>query len=404
MIIVVGLGYVGLPLLEAFRRCGEDVIGFDISSRRVKELKEKDYRVFDLIPEELVESTVLNTWIICVPTPIKADNSPDMWSLIRACNDISPYLRSKDVVVIESTVYPGVTRDICWPALNSQAQGDFRLGYSPERINPGDKEHLLENTVKLVAGLDDDTTWFLGNLYSKVAPVMMVGSIEIAEMSKAIENAQRDINIAFVNEVAVMCHHLNLETSEVLKAAGSKWNFINFKPGLVGGHCIGVDPYYLAQCARLNGYDPRVILAGRRMNESMGPWIARRFLQMETVRSNPDKPKIAVLGMAFKPDIDDMRNSKAVDIVRELHSLGYQAFPMDDNLDPTQFYKEYYLKLVPESDLIHYDHLIIAVGHSRYREFLEKHLSNSVVQCILDVPGITNGMTASYQVNEVVTL
>ncbi len=383
---VVGLGYVGLPVALAFARHFEPVIGFDISAPRIAALRrggdwtgevtEADLKGsklrFASDPKELASASF---FIITVPTPIDRDRRPDLAPLETACRLIGPALRPGAVVVFESTVYPGLTREICGPILakvSGLRQGvDFKLGYSPERINPGDREHRLETITKIVAGEDAETLERVAAAYGKIvkAGLHRASSIEVAEAAKVIENTQRDLNIALMNELAIIFDRLGISTMEVLKAAGTKWNFLPFTPGLVGGHCIGVDPYYLTAKAEAVGYYPQVILAGRRINDGMGAYIAQRLVKMLIAAEHRVKSaRIGILGLAFKEDVPDLRNSRVPDIVAELRAFGIEALVHDPLADPAEAKREYGLELCEMSALRQLDGLILAVPHRGFRE------------------------------------
>jgi len=344
-VAVVGLGYVGLPLVVALSR-KFPVVGFDISSARVSSLKSGVDATGEVEPEALKASNIRvtdsaadlagsNIFIVTVPTPIDEANRPDFGALLKACELIGPVLAPGGIVVFESTVYPGVTEEICAPALEA-ASGlksgvDFKLGYSPERINPGDREHPLEKITKVVAGEDEATLARLVEVYGSVieAGIHQASSIKVAEAAKVIENTQRDLNIALMNELSKICDRLGIRTADVLAAAGTKWNFLKFYPGLVGGHCIGVDPYYLTAKAEQLGYHPEVILSGRRVNDSMGAYVAQRTVKMLAERGHAIVgQRVGILGFTFKENVPDIRNSKVVDIYRELREFGLEPLVM----------------------------------------------------------------------------
>src|SRR5712671_4418512 len=366
---VIGLGYVGLPVALALARKCEPVIGFDISQQRIAALREGNditgevtrtalretrLRLTDN-PDTLAEASFL---IVTVPTPIDAERRPDLGPLRSACSLIGPRLRRGSVVVFESTVYPGLTREVCGPLL-AKASGleqgvGFKLGYSPERINPGDKQHRLETIVKIVAGEDAETLERVAAVYGLIieAGLYRASSIEVAEAAKVIENTQRDLNIALMNELAIIFDRIGIPTKEVLEAAATKWNFLPFTPGLVGGHCIGVDPYYLTARAEAAGYYPQVILSGRRINDGMGSFIAQRLVK---------RAKIGILGITFKEDVPDLRNSRVPDIIAELRDFGIAALVSDPLADPAEAKREYGVDLVPFDRLTGLDGLILAV-------------------------------------------
>ena len=378
---VIGLGYVGLPVALALARKCEPVIGFDISQRRITALREGDDITGEVTRTALRESRLRLTdnpdsladasfLIVTVPTPIDADRRPDLAPLQSACALIGPRLRRGSVVVFESTVYPGLTREVCGPLL-AKASGleqgvGFKLGYSPERINPGDKQHRLETIVKIVAGEDPETLERVAAIYGLIveAGLYRASSIEVAEAAKVIENTQRDLNIALMNELAIIFDRLGIPTKEVLEAAGTKWNFLPFTPGLVGGHCIGVDPYYLTARAEAVGYYPQVILSGRRINDGMGSFIAQRLVKLLIAAERPVKgAKIGIVGITFKEDVPDLRNSRVPDIIAELRDFGIAALVSDPLADPAEAKREYGVELVALDRFSGLDGLILAVPH-----------------------------------------
>ncbi len=378
---VIGLGYVGLPVAVAFGRQGSRVIGFDIDSARISELKAGRDRTREVEPGDLAVSKVVFTsdagelsaadfFIVTVPTPIDQARRPDLTALLRASTTVGKALKKGDIVVFESTVYPGATEEDCVPILE-QASGllvgrDFTVGYSPERINPGDKAHRFETITKIVAGQDARTLDIIAAVYGSVvtAGLHRAPSIKVAEAAKVIENAQRDLNIAFMNELSAIFHELGIDTRDVLSAAGTKWNFLNFTPGLVGGHCIGVDPYYLTYRAQKAGYHPDVILAGRRINDSIGVRVARECLRRLLKRGTPT-PRVTVLGLTFKENVVDVRNSQVFDIIRELQSFGVPVQVNDPLADNAAALKEYGLTL--QNDPEPADAVVLAVAHEAYR-------------------------------------
>jgi len=383
---VIGLGYVGLPVALALAKQFTPVIGFDISQRRIDQLRNGrditgEVAEADLSASSLVLSSdpdALNQasfFVVTVPTPIDSARHPDLSPLESACAIIGPRLRPEAVVVFESTVYPGLTRNICGPLLAKSSglrQGvDFKLGYSPERINPGDREHRLETITKIVAGEDEDTLDRVAAVYERIirAGIHRAPSIEVAEAAKVIENTQRDLNIALMNELAIIFDRLEIPTRDVLAAARTKWNFLGFTPGLVGGHCIGVDPYYLTARAEEAGYYPEIILAGRRINDGMGGYIARRLVKLLIAAERPVKgARVGVLGITFKEDVPDLRNSRVPDIVTELREFGIDPMISDSYADAEAVRYEYGLDLVPTKMLDNLDALIIAVPHRAYAE------------------------------------
>jgi UDP-N-acetyl-D-galactosamine dehydrogenase len=378
---VIGLGYVGLPVALALAKKFDPVIGFDISKQRIAALRDANDATGEVTAAALRETTLRLTedadalneasfFIVTVPTPIDSEHRPDLSPLAGACASIGPRLQPGSVVVFESTVYPGLTREFCGPLLAEHSelrQGiDFKLGYSPERINPGDKQHRLETIVKIVAGEDPGTLERVAAVYTRIvdAGICRVSSLEIAEAAKVIENTQRDLNIALMNELAIIFDRLGIPTKEVLQAAATKWNFLPFKPGLVGGHCIGVDPYYLTARAAAAGYYPQVILSGRRINDGMGSFIAQRLVKLLIAAERPVKgARIGIVGITFKEDVPDIRNSRVPDIVAELREFGISAMVTDPLADPAEAEREYGIELVPSKAFAELDGLILAVPH-----------------------------------------
>jgi len=380
-IVVVGLGYVGLPLAVALAAHFE-VTGFDIDQGRVADLRAGRDRTNEVEPDRLRASSLRVTdrseeaegadfYIVTVPTPVDGANRPDLSPLLGATRTVAGLIdpARRATIVYESTVYPGVTEEVCGPLLEKESglvRGEhFFLGYSPERINPGDREHTIERIVKVVAGENEAVAAQLEQVYGRATTggTFRAASIKTAEAAKVIENAQRDINIAFMNEITQVFAKLGLSAHDVLKAAGTKWNFLKFHPGLVGGHCIGVDPYYLSHCAQTLGHLPRVILAGRAINDSMGMWIADTIHSRRESRSG----SVLMLGLAFKPDVPDVRNSKVVDVVRRLTWLGHEVSVHDPLVDPAVARHEYGLELDPNALDRRYDVVIAAVPHQLYR-------------------------------------
>ena len=378
---VIGLGYVGLPVALALAKKFDPVIGFDISERRIAALQDARDATGEVSEAALRETRLRVTddaeklreasfFVVTVPTPIDSDRRPDLRPLEGACALIGPRLRPGAVVVFESTVYPGLTREFCGPLL-AKASGlrqgiDFKLGYSPERINPGDKQHRLETIVKVVAGEDGETLDRVTAVYAAIieAGIHRAPSLEVAEAAKVIENTQRDLNIALMNELAIIFDRLGIPTKDVLQAAGTKWNFLPFTPGLVGGHCIGVDPYYLTARAEAAGYYPQVILSGRRINDGMGGFIAQRLVKLLIAAERPVKgARIGIVGITFKEDVPDLRNSRVPDIVAELREFGISAAVADPLADPAEAQREYGVELVPLAAFGQLDGLILAVPH-----------------------------------------
>jgi UDP-N-acetyl-D-galactosamine dehydrogenase len=388
-VAVVGLGYVGLPLAVALAR-KHDVVGFDVSERRVAELRSGLDSTNEVTADELgaVEFTITNdpatlggreVFIVTVPTPIDEANRPDFDAMLSACAIVGPALAKGSIVVFESTVYPGVTEEICGPALERssglKAGVEFKLGYSPERINPGDREHSIRTITKVVAGQDADTLETLAKLYGSIveAGIHKAPSIKVAEAAKAIENTQRDLNIALMNEIAKICHLVGIPTRDVLAAAGTKWNFLKFHPGLVGGHCIGVDPYYLTAKAEQLGYQPEVILAGRRVNDGMGAYLAQRVVKLIAASGRPIRDaRVGILGFTFKENVPDIRNSKVIDVYRELRDFGIEPLVHDPRADPAAIRHEYDVALSSIEAFGDLDALIYAVGHDEYRPLHER--------------------------------
>jgi UDP-N-acetyl-D-glucosamine/UDP-N-acetyl-D-galactosamine dehydrogenase len=378
-IAVIGLGYVGLPVAVAFARSGAAVVGFDIDRARIEELRCGIDRTREVGKSELAQSTLVYAWepdalaeadfyIITVPTPIDASRRPDLGAVYHASETVGGYLKRGDIVVYESTFYPGAVEEDCAPVLE-RASGlrcgqDFTVGYSPERINPGDNEHRFETIAKVVAGQNEQTLQIVAEVYGTVvkAGVHRAPSIKVAEAAKVIENTQRDLNIAFMNELSALFERLGIDTGDVLAAAATKWNFQKFTPGLVGGHCIGVDPYYLTYRAEKAGYEPQVILAGRRINDGVGQRIARECVRRLLQRKN-GAATVTVLGMTFKENVPDTRNSKVADIVNELRSFGLPAQVHDPLADPCEVKCEYGIELMPIDALQPADAVIFAVAH-----------------------------------------
>ncbi|MGB3204777.1 MAG: nucleotide sugar dehydrogenase [Crinalium sp.] len=391
-IAVIGLGYVGLPVALAFAKKFSGTIGFDINYEKVTALKQGIDPTGEIPSDELKATTLqitsdpvdlkaANFFVVAVPTPIDRDNRPDLTPLIKSSETIGKVLQPGSVVVYESTVYPGVTEEICGPILakaSGLTQGiDFKLGYSPERINPGDKEHTIEKIVKVVSGEDAETLERVARVYETIidAGVYRAQSIKVAEAAKVIENTQRDLNIALMNELAVIFDRLGIRTHDVLAAAKTKWNFLPFNPGLVGGHCIGVDPYYLTTKAQQLGYHPEVILAGRRINDSMGTYIAQRLIKL-FVKSNLriQGAKVGILGLTFKENVPDLRNSRVPDIVAELRQFGIEPLVHDSLVTSEQAQHEYGIQLTDWQDFSDLDGMILAVSHRFYLDMPREQL------------------------------
>jgi UDP-N-acetyl-D-galactosamine dehydrogenase len=385
-IAVIGLGYVGLPVALSFGK-KMPTVGFDINVGRIERLRSGVDETLEVTTEQLKAATQLTMtadpaalaactfYIVAVPTPIDHNNRPDLTPMVAASKTIAPHLRKGDIVCYESTVYPGVSEDICGPVLEAgsglKCGVDFFLGYSPERINPGDKEHTFERIVKVVAGQDAASLERVANVYASVvtAGVHRAPSIKVAEAAKVIENTQRDLNIALMNELALIFDRMGIRTADVLAAAGTKWNFLKFTPGLVGGHCIGVDPYYLTTKAQELGYLPEVILAGRRINNNVGPFLAQTCVKMLTQGSAETplrKARVGILGLTFKENVPDLRNSKIPDIVKELAEYGITAMVHDAMGDAAEAKHEYGIDLVPLEQFTDLDALFLAVSHDAY--------------------------------------
>ena len=383
-IAVIGLGYVGLPVALSFGR-KLATVGFDIRPRRVEELNNGHDETMEVTKEQLASAKKLEMtadpsrlsdctfYIVAVPTPIDGNNRPDLGPMISASRTIGPHLKKGDIVVYESTVYPGVTEDVCGPILDEKSGlkngTDYFLGYSPERINPGDKEHTFERIVKVVSGQTPAALERVAAVYGSVvtAGVHRAPSIKVAEAAKVIENTQRDLNIALMNELALIFDRMGIRTMDVLEAAGTKWNFLKFTPGLVGGHCIGVDPYYLTMKAEELGYLPEVILAGRRVNNNVAAFLAQKTVKYLTSMDVPlKKAKVGILGLTFKENVPDLRNSKIPDIIKELAEYGIDAMVHDPLGDPKEAHEEYKVHITPLDKFTGLDALVLAVSHKEY--------------------------------------
>jgi UDP-N-acetyl-D-galactosamine dehydrogenase len=407
-VAIVGLGYVGLPLAVAFGK-ERPTVGFDISARRVASIGQMvdatgEVECGDLMQAKHLRATADPTElgraqfiIVAVPTPVNPARQPDFGPLQAASEMVGRHMKPGATVIYESTVYPGATEEVCVPILEKYSgmrwRQDFHVGYSPERINPGDREHTFARIPKVVSGDDADTLEQVADLYGSVvkAGVYRASSIKVAEAAKVIENTQRDLNIAFVNELAIIFDKLGLDTEEVLKAAGTKWNFLPFRPGLVGGHCIGVDPYYLTYKAELLGYHPQVILAGRRINDGMGSHIARKTVQqMIHAGRNIKGARVNILGLTFKENVPDIRNSKVIDIIRELQDFGVETFVHDPMASAEEALIEYGVRLSAWKELPAADALVLAVAHRQFVQmppaaFLEKIVRRG---CLIDVKSV----------------
>ncbi len=381
-IAVIGLGYVGLPVAVSFARAGLNVIGFDIDAKRIDELVKGHDRTREIDPHDLHHSTLRFTadtseltaadfFIVTVPTPIDAAKKPDLSALIKASETVGAALKIDDIVVYESTVYPGATEEDCIPVLEKtsglKAGADFTVGYSPERINPGDKQHRFESIMKVVSGQDAQTLEEIARIYEAVvtAGVHRAPSIKVAEAAKVIENTQRDLNVALMNELSAIFSKLGVDTNDVLAAAATKWNFLPFTPGLVGGHCIGVDPYYLTYRAEKAGYHPEVILAGRRINDTMGARIVQNSIKLLVKRGIKTR-KVTILGLTFKENVPDTRNTRVVNIAEEFEAFGFDVQLHDPVADPDEVREEYGLELNPLDRLGPADIVVLAVAHESY--------------------------------------
>lgn len=425
-IAVIGLGYVGLPLAVEFGK-KRDVIGFDINTDRIAELQAGHDHTLEVSDEELGGARYLSftseadrlrsaqVFIVTVPTPVDKANRPDLTPLIKASEVVAKALKPGDVVIYESTVYPGATEEVCVPILKKEScleylaetphdaraartsEPGFYAAYSPERINPGDKTHRLPNIKKITSGSTLKIAKAVDELYKEIIPAgtHLASSIKVAEAAKVIENAQRDLNIAFVNELSVIFSRMNIDTTEVLAAAATKWNFLPFKPGLVGGHCIGVDPYYLTHKAQELGYQPQVILSGRRINDNMGRYAARNVIRLMLKNGiNVAKATIGVMGMTFKENCPDVRNSKVIDIVHELQNWGVQVKVMDPWADAEEVQEEYGLRLEEITPGNRVDSLVIAVAH---KEFAELHPARLKAFCVAHSKPVVADLKALYK-------
>ena len=388
-IALIGLGYVGLPLAHAFS-FKYDVVGFDIYEERIKELSNGYDRTLELSEKQVKEAiennmkftsklediAECNIYIVTVPTPIDKYKKPDLTPLIKASQSISKVLKKDDIVIYESTVYPGATEEVCVLELEKSGlkfNKDFFCGYSPERINPGDKEHTVTKILKVTSGSTPEIAEKVDKLYKSIitAGTYKASSIKVAEAAKVIENSQRDINIAFVNELALIFDKLGIDTNEVLKAAGTKWNFLPFKPGLVGGHCIGVDPYYLTHKAQEIGYHPEIILAGRRLNDNMGIFVANKVIKLMIKKGHKiEGSKVLVLGITFKENCPDIRNSRVIDVVDELEDFGCNVDVYDPWADKKEVKREYNLDLIEneELEIEDYNAVVLAVAHNEFKD------------------------------------
>jgi UDP-N-acetyl-D-galactosamine dehydrogenase len=414
VVAVVGLGYVGLPLAVEFGKKYR-TIGFDLSVEKIAAYCKHIDPTGEVSQESLKQASLLEPTtdasklkeadfvIVAVPTPVDDAHNPDFSPLVGASTSVGKYLKPGAIVVYESTVYPGATEEICVPILEKQSglkwKKDFFVGYSPERINPGDKEHTLTRIVKVVSGDTPETLETVANVYASVitAGVHRAESIKVAEAAKVIENTQRDLNIALMNELSLIFHRIGIDTLDVLKAAGTKWNFLPFRPGLVGGHCIGVDPYYLTHKADMLGYHPQVILAGRRINDGMGKYIAEQTIKQMSQAGLPIKGSdVIVLGLTFKENCPDLRNSKVIDVIRELASYGVNVIVHDPIADAGEAVHEYGVTLTPWAELPRAQAIVAAVAHQAYKdmsvaETLEKLLPSGIfmdIKCQYDAAAL----------------
>ena len=414
---VIGLGYVGLPIAHEFAKQLK-VIGFDINAGRVAQMKEGidpsgelDKEAFDgcdiMFTDSLEVLRQAQFYIVAVPTPIDEHAQPDLKPLLGASGSVGKVLKKGDYVVFESTVYPGCTEEDCIPVMERLSglkfPVDFKVGYSPERINPGDKEHTLTSIVKVVAGCDDESLDIIAKVYELVvkAGVHRASSIRVAEAAKIIENTQRDVNIALMNELSMIFDRMSINTYEVLEAAGTKWNFLKFSPGLVGGHCIGVDPYYLTYKAKELGYDAKVILSGRTTYDNMGAYIARKTVQM-MIKKGKDvaKSRVLVMGATFKENVEDIRNSKVADVIQELKNFSVNVDIIDPHADSNELHHEYGFRLTPNDDVRHdYDAVIVAVSHKPYAEKDEAYFQSITAEnaVLVDIKGLYRGKLKDIQ-------
>jgi len=405
-IAVIGLGYVGLPLAVEFGK-KRKVVGFDINTARIAELRAGKDNTLEVNAEEMAEAAHLSftdqlddlaectTFIVTVPTPIDEHKRPDLTPLLKASETIGKVLKRGDIVIYESTVYPGATEEDCVPVLEKTSgltfNQDFFAGYSPERINPADKTHRLPNIVKVTSGSTPEIADKVDALYASIitAGTHKAPSIKVAEAAKVIENTQRDVNIALVNELALIFNKLDIDTQDVLDAAGTKWNFLPFRPGLVGGHCIGVDPYYLTQKAQSVGYHPEVVLAGRRINDGMGCYVVGRTVREMIARDIPVKGSRAlVMGLTFKENCPDLRNTRVVDIIRELESYGIEVDVYDPWVDAAEAKREYGVEMTETPDVRGYDAVVVAVAHSAFKNEDIAKVYGRPLSVIFDVKGV----------------
>jgi UDP-N-acetyl-D-galactosamine dehydrogenase len=403
-IAIIGLGYVGLPLAHAFS-FKYDIVGFDVAQWRIDELKSGTDRTLELSEAQVKEAIAnnmqftnilddiadCNVYIVTVPTPIDKNKRPDLSPLFKASESIGQVLKKDDIVIYESTVYPGATEEDCVPILekfsNLKFNKDFFCGYSPERINPGDKEHTVTKILKVTAGSTPAIGKKVNDLYASVitAGTYLAPTIKVAEAAKVIENSQRDLNIAFVNELSIIFNKLDIDTNAVLEAASTKWNFLPFRPGLVGGHCIGVDPYYLTHKAQQVGHNPEIILAGRRINDNMGIYVANQVVKLMIKKGHKvDSAKVLVLGITFKENCPDIRNSKVIDVIQELEEFGCDVDISDYWADKDEVQHEYNLELKDQVNYQDYNAIILAVAHDKYKNIK----INRSTQVVFDIKSI----------------
>ena len=405
-IAIIGLGYVGLPLAVEFSK-KFPTVGFDINANRVNELNNGTDSTLEVddkslkfaineglnLSSDIKSISTSNVYIVTVPTPIDENKAPDLKPLEQASKMLGNILKKEDTVIYESTTYPGCTEEFCVPILESFSKlkynEDFFCGYSPERINPGDKKNTLTKIIKVTSGSTPEAALFVDSLYKSIidAGTHLAPSVEVAEASKAIENAQRDVNISFVNELSLIFDRLDIDTQDVLDAASTKWNFLNYKPGLVGGHCISVDPYYLAYKAKTVDYDPQVILSGRRVNDTMGIHVANTLMKLLVSKNIPiERSKILILGITFKENCPDIRNTKVIDVIKELREFEIEVDVFDPNANPIEVEKELGIKLLSNiKDLNYYDGIILAVAHKLFESY---EIKSSPDQVVYDLKGM----------------
>ncbi len=383
---IIGLGYVGLPLAVEFGKKYK-VVGLDINDNRIKELQSGFDNTLEVSKQELAEAKFLkyttsildlaecNIYVVTVPTPINQYKQPDLTPLLKASEAIGKVLKTNDIVIYESTVYPGATEEDCMPILEQQSglifNKNFYAGYSPERINPGDKEHRVTNILKVTSGSTPETAKFVDELYKSIitAGTYQASSIRVAEAAKVIENTQRDVNIALINELALLFNRMNIDTEEVLRAAGTKWNFLPFRPGLVGGHCIGVDPYYLTHKAQSIGYTPQIILSGRRINDGMGKYVVSQVIKlMLKKRIHVQQAKVLIMGLTFKEDCPDLRNTRVIDMIKEFQDYGADVDVYDPWVDKQEAKQEYDISPIESPQAGQYDAIVIAVAHHQFKQ------------------------------------